>query len=209
MTAVGPTNATISGLDIFNLVSAIASIVLAIVALVLAIFFFVQSKNEAERSAKSANEISSSVDRLEKIFDKLYSDTFSIMRETVTDMRQHIWKVLPVEASSDAQEVDYQSRIDALKRSVAEQVERPSPTMNAPKDPYMRDILALLTERPMSAIELISATGLSEADVVGRVFDLRASGIATWDGDLTTLPMRAPIRLRINVSDSQQQALDE
>ena len=85
----------ISGLDLVNLFSAAASIILAIVALALSIFFFVQSKNAADQSAKSAEEISASVARLEKLFDSLYSDTFTMMRETVTDMRHHVWKVVP------------------------------------------------------------------------------------------------------------------
>src|SRR5690348_16395858 len=82
----------VSGFDLINLFSAAASIILALVALGLAVFFFVQSKNEADRSAKSAEEISSSVGRLEKLFDSLYSDTFSMMRDSVTDMRRHVWK---------------------------------------------------------------------------------------------------------------------
>ncbi|ALN20019.1 hypothetical protein HN51_04355 [Ectopseudomonas mendocina] len=28
---------------------------------------------------------------METLFDRLYSDTFSMMRETVTDMRKHVW----------------------------------------------------------------------------------------------------------------------
>lgn len=86
---------TVSGLDLVNLFASAFSIVLAVVALALAIFFFVQSKNSADQSAKSADEISASVARLEKLFDSLYSDTFAMMRETVTDMRQHVWKVKP------------------------------------------------------------------------------------------------------------------
>jgi hypothetical protein len=31
------------------------------------------------------------VEKLEKLFDRLYTDTFSIVRETVADMREHVW----------------------------------------------------------------------------------------------------------------------
>lgn len=94
-------NSGISGFDWINLFAAAASIVLAIVALALSIFFFVQGKNSADQSARSAEEISANVKRLEVLFNTLYSDTFSMMRETVTDMRQHVWKTIPGPDSAD------------------------------------------------------------------------------------------------------------
>lgn len=95
---------SISGWDLLNLFAAAISIVLAVVALALSIFFFVQSKNAARESSQSASEISSSVSRLEKLFDSLYSDTFAMMRETVTDMRRHVWKAAPEPVTADKSE---------------------------------------------------------------------------------------------------------
>jgi uncharacterized protein with von Willebrand factor type A (vWA) domain len=40
---------------------------------------------------EAAKGIAASVERLEKLFDKLYADTFSMMKDTVSDMRKHIW----------------------------------------------------------------------------------------------------------------------
>jgi hypothetical protein len=73
------------------LFSAALSTVLAIVALWLSLYFYRRSVEQARLSETSANQIAASVDRLEKLFSSLYADTFSMMRETVTDMRQHIW----------------------------------------------------------------------------------------------------------------------
>ena len=100
----------ISGIDIVNLFSAAASIILAIVALTLSIFFFVESKRAADQSSKSAGEISASVGRLEKLFDSLYSDTFSMMRETVTDMRKHVWRLAPDVVPDGDDEIDMRLR---------------------------------------------------------------------------------------------------
>src|SRR5262249_4802279 len=94
-------NSGISGFDWINLFSAASSIILAIVALALSIVFFVYGKNSADQSAKSAEEISSNVKRLDELFDKLYKDTFDMMRETFTDMRQHVWNVIPGSESAD------------------------------------------------------------------------------------------------------------
>jgi hypothetical protein len=51
------------------------------------------SNNIAEDKREAAKGISASVDRLETLFDRLYSDTLGMMRETVKDMRKHIWPV--------------------------------------------------------------------------------------------------------------------
>ncbi|RAK39730.1 hypothetical protein B0I29_104268 [Actinoplanes lutulentus] len=84
--------------EAFNLISAVISTVLAVVALYLSIVFYRMSTSEAQRSQKSADDIAASVQRLEALFSSLYSDTFSMMRETVTDMRAHAW---PTEKSSN------------------------------------------------------------------------------------------------------------
>ncbi|SRR6266446_1870211 len=56
--------------------------------------------SEASRATtEAAKGISASVEQVEKLFDKLYTDTFSMMRDTVSDMRKHIW---PVEDDSEA-----------------------------------------------------------------------------------------------------------
>lgn len=98
---VGAETTAPSVFDVINLFSAATAIVLAVVALSLSVYFFNQSKRDAERSVAAANEISSSVSRLEKLFDSLYSDTFSMMRETVTDMRKHVWTAVPALPSGD------------------------------------------------------------------------------------------------------------
>lgn len=93
-----PVTETLSPNDYVSLFSSIASGVLAVVALALSIVFFVLSKQDAERSSKNAQQIAGSVERLEKLFDTLYSDTFSMMRDTYTDMRKHVWRAQPSEA---------------------------------------------------------------------------------------------------------------
>jgi hypothetical protein len=113
-------DANISGFDLLNLFAAATSIILAVVALTLSIFFFVQSKNAADQASTSAERISSSVDRLEALFGKLYSDTFSMMRETVTDMRKHIWKPSDVDSNSKDDEAIKAERKSSQAQVLAE-----------------------------------------------------------------------------------------
>lgn len=78
-------------LTIVGFISTIASLILAVIAIWLSIVFFRMSSTLANTTTEAAKGIGASVERLEKLFDKLYSDTFSMMRDTVSDMRKHIW----------------------------------------------------------------------------------------------------------------------
>ena len=78
-------------LNIISLIASLASLILAIVAIWLSFKFFEKSNEASEKTIEASKGISSSVERLEKLFDKLYSDTFTMMKDTVSDMRKHIW----------------------------------------------------------------------------------------------------------------------
>ena len=80
-----------TAIELTSLISSIAALILAILAIALSIIFFRMSSELSKTTTEAARGIGSSVDRLEKLFDKLYADTFSMMRDTVSDMRKHIW----------------------------------------------------------------------------------------------------------------------
>lgn len=80
-----------TAVELISLVASIVSVVLGILAIWLSLVFFRMSSDLAKQSTEAANAINAGVERLEKLFDRLYADTFSIMRDTVTDMRKHIW----------------------------------------------------------------------------------------------------------------------
>lgn len=72
---------------IASIISIIVSIVLGVLAIWLSITFYRMSTQQSERIGESAKIINSGVERLEKLFDKLYTDTFSMTKETVEAMR--------------------------------------------------------------------------------------------------------------------------
>jgi uncharacterized membrane protein len=80
-----------SGIEIVGLIASIASLILAVGAIWLSIVFFKMSNEASKATTEAAKGIDASVKRLENLFDKLYSDTFSMMKDTVSDMRKHIW----------------------------------------------------------------------------------------------------------------------
>jgi uncharacterized membrane protein len=80
-----------SGVELVGLIASIASLILAVGAIWLSIVFFKMSNEASKATTEAAKGIDASVKRLENLFDKLYSDTFSMMKDTVSDMRKHIW----------------------------------------------------------------------------------------------------------------------
>lgn len=72
-----------STFDIISFIASIASLILAVGAIWLSVVFFRMSDAASKATTEAAKDIAASVERLEKLFDKLYSDTFSMMRDTV------------------------------------------------------------------------------------------------------------------------------
>jgi len=87
----GASQVTLSGFDTFSIFASITSIILGIVAIWLSVLFYKMSDKSAKESEKSALSIEASVKKLEVLFDKLYSGTFDMMKDTVTDMRKHVY----------------------------------------------------------------------------------------------------------------------
>lgn len=113
-------------LTLISLVASIASLILAVLAIALSIIFFILSAYYSEKSNAAANKISSTVDRLEKLFDHLYADTFSMMRENVTEMQKHAWpKDNPVD-NNILIEADRRadSKVETLKESTAAEMRK-------------------------------------------------------------------------------------
>ncbi|MFJ6163657.1 hypothetical protein ACIQH6_00925 [Micromonospora orduensis] len=112
--------------EVLNLFSAAVSTVLAIVALWLSIVFYRLSNSEAQRSQRSAEEITASVKRLEALFGTMYSDTFAMMKDTVTDMRAHVWRA-QVPSTSIESEVTAEGhpgeKLDAVKEAILKEID--------------------------------------------------------------------------------------
>lgn len=80
-------------LGYLSIVASVVSVLIGIFAIWLSVTFYKMSNKSAEDIKQSSNTIDKTVNRLEAIFEKLYSDTFTMVKDTVTDMRQHIWSV--------------------------------------------------------------------------------------------------------------------
>lgn len=113
-------------LQLISLFSSIVSAVLGIIAIWLSVVFYKMSTTLAETTREAAKGIGASVERLEKLFDKLYADTFSMMKDTVSDMRKHIW---PEDASAESKIAEESERkadekVDRLKNDISSDISK-------------------------------------------------------------------------------------
>jgi len=110
--------------EIASFAAAIASLVLATVAIVLSIVFYKMASQLSESTKEAAKDIGASVEKLEKLFDRLYADTFSMMRETVSDMRKHAWGETTSETPNILEEAEKKAeeKIEALRNRMEKQV---------------------------------------------------------------------------------------
>jgi F0F1-type ATP synthase membrane subunit b/b' len=115
-----------NAIEVASFAAAIASLVLAIVAIVLSIVFYQMSSRLSESAKEAAKDIGSSVEKLEKLFDRLYADTFSMMKDTVSDMRKHAWGEATSETPNILEEAEKKAeeKTEALRKTFEDQVAR-------------------------------------------------------------------------------------
>lgn len=76
---------------VVSIVSLVVTLVLGTVAVWLSIQFYCWSSKAEKEAVNASRGISSAIERLEKLFDKLHSETFTMMKDMVTDMRTSIF----------------------------------------------------------------------------------------------------------------------
>jgi hypothetical protein len=97
--------AVMTTIELISFISSIASLVLAIVAIWLSWVLFRLSEVSSRETKEAARAIANNVERLDQLFGRLYADTFAMMKDTVSDMRRHIWpeEVAEQNLSSEAE----------------------------------------------------------------------------------------------------------
>lgn len=205
---------TKAALDILSLFSSVASIVLGVGAIWLSVVFFKMSSDASRATAEAAKDISANVRRLETLFDKLYSDTFTMMKDTVDDMRNHIWKRQDGAASEGLSETlkheieqrvkvaveaagigskEKQEKVTKAVESVVESLVKTNQDrlLSAEADKVM-DVIRFSGE--VTPRELATILGMDIGHLVtSHLFPLRESGKITWPGSKNKLNYSAKI----------------
>ncbi|HCH1723118.1 TPA: hypothetical protein NKR29_004580 [Vibrio parahaemolyticus] len=196
----------ISWLEIFSIVSSLVSLIIGGFAIWLSVQFYKMSVKSSEKLERSSSDISSATQRLETLFDKLYSDTFSMVKDTMNDMRQHVW-------NSDSVKDKEDDRLKTLKEELTKEFN--SELATKLKGSNINDIELKVeelvaraikksvafgntqeSERIIAAIRTLASTKrritlnvlcdlLNEAEesLVGHLFDLKHDGVIDWKGD--------------------------
>ncbi len=101
-----------------SLIASIVSISIAIGAVAMAMVFYRWSSEQTRRNEEAASAVGASVAKLEDLFSRLYSDTFSMMKDTVSDMRRAVWP----EQGSPEQETQLETRLAEVQRETMERL---------------------------------------------------------------------------------------
>jgi hypothetical protein len=110
--------------EIASLIASFVSVGIGILAIWLSVVFYRMSSELSESTREAAKGIGSNVEKLEKLFDRLYSDTFSMMKDTVSDMRKHIWpeiKKTETPISEETEEIAGK-KLDILKKDISNEI---------------------------------------------------------------------------------------
>lgn len=188
-------------MDLVSLVASIASLIVAVGAIWLSIVFYKMSSNASNATNEAAKGIDASVQRLEKLFDKLYSDTFSMMKDTVSDMRKHIWNKPSEETGELSQLIkqEIESQVSSVlessgvKGSNREEIaKRLEDVMeNVLKSAKLRKksvksepvLEAIKEHQPISMKKVAEYLDMDFDDLaINHLFPLREMGKITWDG---------------------------
>jgi hypothetical protein len=134
-----------TGIELVSLIASIASLILAVGAIWLSIAFFKMSNEASKATTEAAKGIDASIKRLENLFDKLYSDTFTMMKDTVSDMRKHIW--------------NGDQEVDTSKNDILEEAERKAEEKTAVIKSALEKQLNQILERQKAADGKVSDIG--------------------------------------------------
>jgi hypothetical protein len=106
--------------EVLSLSASVASLVLALVAIWLSVVFFRMSSELSSKTTEAADAIRSSVEKLETLFERLYADTFSMMRDTVSDMRKHMWpeNASAPDKTAEAEKKKADEKVNQLKKDM-------------------------------------------------------------------------------------------
>ncbi|RJG18635.1 hypothetical protein D4A39_09240 [Alcanivorax profundi] len=200
-----------TGAEITGLVASIVSLIIGGFAIWLSVTFYRMSNKSSQELEKASSNINSTVDRLEVLFDKLYSDTFNMMKDTVTDMRNHVWKTSTFKEGTEKTEIE--ESFDELKKELNEKIESLIASQGSASnrlDGFAKQVESLISETidksakeraeksweekeqliinairkrgPLTEGQLRKITGLPEHDTTSLIFILGREQRLDWDG---------------------------
>jgi len=194
----------VSWLEILSIVSSLVSLIIGGLAIWLAVKFYEMSTKSSEKLEQASNNIDSTTKRLETLFDKLYADTFAMVKDTVSDMRKHVWKAddtekdisdkkleqlkseLSAELAESFKNGDQKKEIrdlqDKLSELLDKAVEKSAIISKASVESKVLDCLKELGEfgRKVTMPDIVSYLNIDEQTIIHALFSLNKQGKISW-----------------------------
>ncbi len=194
----------VSWLEILSIVSSLVSLVIGGLAIWLAVKFYEMSTKSSEKLEQASNNIDSTTKRLETLFDKLYADTFAMVKDTVSDMRKHVWKAddadnsipdeklqqLKLELSKELAENfkngNQKQEIKELQEKLSGLLDKAvEKSVNISKASIESEVLDCLKElgeygRKVTLSDLVSYIDADEKTIAHALFSLKRQEKITW-----------------------------
>lgn len=193
-----------SWLEILSIVSSLVSLIIGGLAIWLAVKFYEMSTKSSEKLEQASNNIDSTTKRLETLFDKLYADTFAMVKDTVSDMRKHVWRgdeskknipdeklvqlksELSAELAESFKNSDQKKEIRDLQEKLSELLNKAvEKSANISKASAENEVLSCIKElgefgRKVTTSDVISYLSLDESTVVNALFSLKNQKKISW-----------------------------
>jgi hypothetical protein len=189
-----PLALTGSGLEITSIVASIVSVIIGTFAIWLSVVFYKLSNKISEDTKEASKGIKASVDRLESLFDRLYTDTFSMMRDTVSDMRKHIWPekesteaLTEIEEKADKKIQELRAQVSSELSSIMSQIGHTDKKMSG-----MEDRLSGLIDKAIQQTRRVESEAqeeISMAEVLNATLSQLKRSDETTIGRLITNPI--------------------
>jgi hypothetical protein len=166
--------------EVISVVAAVVAIALAGFAIWQASMFYRWSNQASQDVKRSSDAMGESVRKLEDLFNRLYSDTFGMMRDTVSDMRKHMWPSEPTD--------------EALTSDLVKEIEKRTDEHVAAVRQDVRGELRGLAERIGATASQVSEL----EDSFGHVLDRAISGSREAEGEAIQETIRGRLERSIS-----------
>lgn len=211
----------ISWLEILSIVSSLVSLIIGGLAIWLAVKFYEMSTKSSEKLEQASNNIDSTTKRLETLFDKLYADTFAMVKDTVSDMRKHVWKSdgtekdiseekliqlkseLSVELAESLNNGDQRQEISELKKKLSELLDKAvEKSANISKESIEGEVLECIKElgeygRKVRASDIFGYLDIEEQPIAHAMFSLRKQGKINWGEGRKSVGLSANMEINV------------
>lgn len=169
-------------IEAVSFTASLASLLLAVIAIWLSIVFYRMSTASAEQTKDAAKGIAANVERLEKLFDRLYADTFAMVKDTVSDMRRHVWPEEKRAASETQIEERANEKVAQLRAELTTEIKKIL-DRQAGTDQRVRSLagdLSRVVERAITESRRVDAQAREET-LRDRLLKLLAAATAAGD----------------------------